>query len=801
MMLDGWRVLCLVVVFLTLPCCSSGRSPSVIEVDTSPDGQTRIETEGGGDVWIDGGRQVDGRPADVCAPECTGVECGPNGCGGTCGECAGEQVCSAQGKCAPARCGSTKDCPDDLVCDKERGVCVPCVVNGDCAEGEVCGADHKCHVEVWCESDKACKDFGMVCDLQAGHCVGCLTAADCPEEEFCKESWCLADVCQAGGLECQGQDVMACADDGSGWSLQKGCTGQQYCEAGECVELTCVPLEAWCDGETALACAADGKSVGATADCEADNLHCFEGDCLDSICVPDEKFCLDEWTGATCLEDGLAYSTLQCQEGTVCEFGLCAQVICEPASAWCDGNVAKACNGTGTALVSQTDCALGDGKVCLEGACVACIPVCEGESCGPDGCGGSCGECGPGQVCIAGKCPPPGDECDDGNDTPWDGCTDGKLSESFLTESTSRPLAGSLQDERFVLLQRTPSGGKTDLVAKVFDKAGELLFGPIQVAVGLGITEQFYALASLPGGGFAAAWTSGGEGKTQGLRLQRFLSTGAPDGPEQVVVEKKESVSFNPSIAALPDGRLLVVWTGWWPDSPPKSGPQTVFGRLYLPDGTPLQPIVVQSGDDSFPQAVATGLAKADRFGVLFQREKNSNIVGISGTLLDSAGKSLTGSISVTNCDSCWPSELDTVGLAAGGLLVAWDGNYSSQQDEVRGQRVGDDGGLLGEVFPVNSISGGSQVAPNLVALPDGGFVAVWSHKPSDSGWEVRVRCFDGAGTPLSGDVKANTSPGTNLAPARPVAFGDGTAMAIWHDGTIGIAYRRISSECEMVYE
>lgn len=40
-------------------------------------------------------------------------------------------------------------------------------------------------------------------------------------------------------------------------------------------------------------------------------------------------------------------------------------------------------------------------KVCKQGKCV-CLPACGGKNCGADNCGGSCGECPGGQVCSSG---------------------------------------------------------------------------------------------------------------------------------------------------------------------------------------------------------------------------------------------------------------------------------------------------------------------------------------------------------------------------------------------------------------
>lgn len=48
----------------------------------------------------------------------------------------------------------------------------------------------------------------------------------------------------------------------------------------------------------------------------------------------------------------------------------------------------------------------GGGDVCVGGTC-SCTPDCSGLACGDDGCGGSCGTCGGGDTCAGGVCVPP----------------------------------------------------------------------------------------------------------------------------------------------------------------------------------------------------------------------------------------------------------------------------------------------------------------------------------------------------------------------------------------------------------
>jgi hypothetical protein len=112
-------------------------------------------------------------------------------------------------------------------------------------------------------------------------------------------------------------------------------------------------------------------------------------------------------TGKQCGPDGCGGSCGTCPAGEACNgAGLC---ICVPQSCpagCCDGN--QVCEPGNTNQVCGTGGALcvscGAGQACQNQRC-ACVPQCTGKACGPDGCGGSCGDCQGGQSCGAnGQC-------------------------------------------------------------------------------------------------------------------------------------------------------------------------------------------------------------------------------------------------------------------------------------------------------------------------------------------------------------------------------------------------------------
>lgn len=64
-----------------------------------------------------------------------------------------------------------------------------------------------------------------------------------------------------------------------------------------------------------------------------------------------------------------------------------------------------ACGGSDETCKSQMcgEACCAAGEVCFQGAC--CAPACGERVCGDDGCGGSCGSCGQGEICsVAGQC-------------------------------------------------------------------------------------------------------------------------------------------------------------------------------------------------------------------------------------------------------------------------------------------------------------------------------------------------------------------------------------------------------------
>ena len=124
---------------------------------------------------------------------------------------------------------------------------------------------------------------------------------------------------------------------------------------------------------------------------------------------------------------------------------------------------------------------------------------------------------------------------------------------------------------------------------------------------------------------------------------------------------------------------------------------------------------------------------------------------------------------------------VDVLALANGGFLVSWHASGQPFPDSsglaVRAQIFDATGTEFGSEFTVNSVSLNNQLEPELVALPDGGFVAVYG-----SNNEIRGQVFDPVGTRVGAEFLVNTSASGVQKTPSITALADGRLVISWTD-------------------
>ena len=399
-----------------------------------------------------------------CLADCSGVECGPDGCGGSCGMCEGGHFCE-QGMCGTI----LYNCMEALTC------WLPCKIEGnnlcadacaksiapqyegflwgifDCIGKNMCEIEEggwtleavkvNCPVQLYeCLAGCVPDCEGKVCgsDGCSGSCGECLPETECKEGVCsficvpdCEDKDCGSDGCSGScgvcntGYECDGTNCFClpqcigkeCGPDGCGATCGDCQPGFDCGLGGKC----CCAAD--CPGKE---CGPDGCG-GDCGTCGPDEFCTPNGSCFLSDCIPGQRDC-DGMTVLECDEDNEWEEDGPCPQGTYCDAGDCFPWVCVPGETVCaDGSVAQ-CAESGSAWLAPQACL--QNMVCAEGECVTpCEPGCDGKECGPDLCGGTCGECGENTACITNLCLQVGGECDDGNDQHWDGCTEGHITE------------------------------------------------------------------------------------------------------------------------------------------------------------------------------------------------------------------------------------------------------------------------------------------------------------------------------------------------------------------------------------
>ena len=295
-----------------------------------------------------------------CQPDCEAKQCGDDGCGGSCGECEALQACGEAGlcECLFEECAG-ECCPNaDEICHKEA-CCLP-----DCT-GKECGSDGCGGVCDECPPLYACVDEGETafCDAKCEEfCAGleCGKAGlndECGCGDCDDDNPCTNDVC-TDEQTCELTPNVDQCDDGN------PCSGPDMCDEGTCsgellsveelaekqlldqcvcaLDEDCLPIEdgdfcngiLFCEktGETGI-CMVDDDSI---PDCSADGLFCNGIE----TCAQDTGSCVH--VELPVLVDGIECTLDSCDEGED-ETDNLGQIVHAPDDGmclnglWCDG--------------------------------------------------------------------------------------------------------------------------------------------------------------------------------------------------------------------------------------------------------------------------------------------------------------------------------------------------------------------------------------------------------------------------------------------------------------------------------
>jgi Ca2+-binding RTX toxin-like protein len=294
------------------------------------------------------------------------------------------------------------------------------------------------------------------------------------------------------------------------------------------------------------------------------------------------------------------------------------------------------------------------------------------------------------------------------------------------------------------------------------------------------------AVAALKNGsGFLAAWDQPGFELVDG----RLVGGNVPLSPEYQLNSTSTNDQFDPSLATLSDGNVVLTFTDLSNDP---GG--DIRARLFTPAGTPVDlDFGVDEGGGVDADSDVAALADGG-FVVSWTRDFIASNSDIRVQIFNSDGTPRTSVLAIDNDNNLFDASASQVaGLANGNVVVVW------QQEPVGGgatavyYRIRDANGIpITDAVPFD-VGGSINEDVQVVALQDGGFAVAYT----DNGWnggltgrDITVKIFNADGSERTSFLQANNpanggvATGDQTKPTLTV-LSNGYIVVGWTDGAM----------------
>jgi Ca2+-binding RTX toxin-like protein len=301
--------------------------------------------------------------------------------------------------------------------------------------------------------------------------------------------------------------------------------------------------------------------------------------------------------------------------------------------------------------------------------------------------------------------------------------------------------------------------------------------------------EQTHStVTGLTGGGYVVTWESDGQdGDLSGIYAQMFDAQGAMVGIEMQINSTTTGQQSFPDIAALTDGGFVVTW-----NSEGQDGSETgIYYQRYDAAGATVGVETLVNtgtvGSQADPQVI--GLSNG---GYAIAWTDFNDPASVRMQYYDAAGTPDGSEITVATLDpNHAPIQVQLTELSNGKIAVGWsDALFGSLTDDPFFQIVRPNGNLFGTLTQANTTPGSLANQTKVVALPNGGFMVVWTESFGATGQvgvgDARIvgRIYDNSGVALTGEFTISDGvTGLRYDPAVTVG-GDGNVYVSWLEQT-----------------
>jgi Ca2+-binding RTX toxin-like protein len=295
-------------------------------------------------------------------------------------------------------------------------------------------------------------------------------------------------------------------------------------------------------------------------------------------------------------------------------------------------------------------------------------------------------------------------------------------------------------------------------------------------------TDQFdSAVAALADGKFVVVWH---DAKSLTVKAQRFTAKAAKVAGEITVPDVSGTMGLSfvgPRVAALVGGGAVVAWTGSEDEvTNPASASGVaaqIFDGNFVKLGTQFHVNTTKAGK----QAVG-GVAPLGNGGFVVTWEsaplsgatgQDGSGLGIYARRFNVDGSPASGEFRVNTSTTGDQKQPRIAALANGGFVVVW---IDDGEGTYKAQRFSSSGSAVGGEILI----GGSAQSTAVAGLKDGGFVAIWMGPVGGLGFEACVNQFNANGVAVTGEFQANTyNVGTQKTWAV-AALANGGYVVLW---------------------
>ena len=334
------------------------------------------------------------------------------------------------------------------------------------------------------------------------------------------------------------------------------------------------------------------------------------------------------------------------------------------------------------------------------------------------------------------------------------------LANATTAGSQDEPAVATLSDGRFVVAwtdyyEAGTNGSASSIRAQVFNLDGTKLGAEFLVNATDAGRQTHAVISGLADGRFVVAWEGGSAADHEGIRAQVFNADGTKSGAEFQANATTAGYQADAAIAVLPDGRFVLSWT----DQSASGGDQSLLAvraQIFHPDGTPAgnEFLVNTTTFDTQATPTIAGLPDGRLVAAwtdVSQTGSDTDHGAVRAQIFNGDGTK-AGSEFLVNTTAVSDQYAPTItALRDGHFVVAWTDTSATGADTsdqaVRAQVFDRDGTKVGDELVVNATTPSFQFDPTIAPLADGRFTVAWadaSQAPGDeSGLAIRAQIFD----------------------------------------------------------